>query len=184
MPILGIIASQNYSRFTDTGAMFPIAMVNVGSAGASFIEFTSIPNTYKHLQLRYISMFTDGAAEFEISFNADTTAGNYARHFLGGDGTNDFAGASTGSNTRSILYTRNSSSTIPAASVLDILDYGSTSKNKTSRMLNGQDYNGSGVVALQSSLWMNSSNAITSIKLQPTAGSIRQHSQFALYGIL
>jgi hypothetical protein len=180
MPILGIWASQN--RLAG-GSYESIATSIVGSGGTSNIEFTSIGSGYKHLQIRYIAMFTDGGAEFEISFNSDTTAGNYARHFVGGDGSSAFTGASTGSNTRSVLFTRNSSSTIPAASVLDILDYGSTSKNKTIRMLNGQDYNGSGVIALQSNLWMNSSNAITSIKLQPVSGSIREFSHFALYGI-
>jgi hypothetical protein len=160
-----------------------IATVTVGSGGTSSIDFTSIGSTYKHLQLRYSAMFTDGGAEFQISFNADTTDGNYARHFLGGFTSSVSAGASTGSNTRSVLFTRNSSSDTPAVSVLDILDYGSTSKNKTVRLLNGQQYNTTGVIALQSLLWMNNSNAITSIKLQPTGGSIRQHSVFALYGI-
>jgi len=166
-----------------TNSYESIATSTVGSGGTSYIEFTSIGSGYKHLQLRYIAMFTDGAAEFELAFNSDTTAGNYARHFLYGDGSSAGAGAATGSNTRSILYTRNSSSNTVGASVLDILDYGSTSKNKTLRALNGQDYNGSGSVALISGLWMNSSNAITSIKLQPTAGTIREYSTFALYGI-
>jgi hypothetical protein len=166
-----------------TNSYESIATVTVGSGGTSNIEFTSIGSGYKHLQIRYIAMFTDGAAEFEIAFNSDTTAGNYARHYLYGDGSSAGAGASTGSNTRSILYTRNSSSTTPAASVVDVLDYGSTSKNKTLRALIGGDYNGSGAVALNSLLWMNSSNAITSIKLQPTAGTIREYSSFALYGI-
>jgi hypothetical protein len=166
-----------------TNSYESIFTATVGSGGSAYVEFTSIPSTYKHLQLRYISMFTDGGAEFEIAFNSDTTAGNYARHYLYGDGSSAGAGASTGSNTRSILYTRNSSSTTPAASVVDVLDYGSTSKNKTLRALIGGDYNGSGAVALNSLLWINSSNAISSIKLQPTAGSIREFSHFALYGI-
>jgi hypothetical protein len=187
-PLLtGVFASQisgHLDTFTPTGSYDALATYTVPSGGVSSIEFAGLPTggQYSHLQLRYIAMFTD-LAEFEIAFNSDTTAGNYTRHYVGGEGANAFAGGSTGSNTRSILYTRNTSSTIPSASVLNILDYNSINKNKTYRALNGQDYNGSGVIALHSGLWMNSSNAINSIKLQPGAGSIREHSQFALYGI-
>ena len=183
--MIGNIVAGTFSAGVVPSTTFyeSIATSSVGVGGTSYIEFTSIGSGWKHLQLRYIAMFTDGTAEFEIAFNSDTTAGNYARHYLYGDGSSAGAGSATSSNTRSILYTRNSSSTTPAASVVDILDYGSTSKNKTVRALIGGDYNGSGAVALNSLLWMNSSNGITSIKIQPTAGTIRQYSHFALYGI-
>jgi hypothetical protein len=181
--MIGNITAGIYATGSVPTSYESIATSIVGSGGTSFIEFTTIGSGYKHLQLRYIAMFTDGNAEFEIAFNSDTTAGNYARHFLYGDGSSAGSGASTGSNTRSILYTRNTSSTTPAASVVDILDYGSTNKNKTLRALLGQDYSGSGSLGFNSLLWMNNTNAITSIKLQPTAGSIREFSHFALYGI-
>ena len=53
-PILGIWASQNYSRYSITGSYESIATVTVGSGGSSYIEFTSIPGTYTHLQIRGI----------------------------------------------------------------------------------------------------------------------------------
>ena len=53
MPILGIVASSTRQGLvTDTGAMFPLGAVTVGSAGASSITFSSIPSTYTHLQVR------------------------------------------------------------------------------------------------------------------------------------
>ena len=56
MPILGIVASSTrQGQATDTGAMFPLGMVQVGSGGSSSITFSSIPNTYKHLQIRGIT---------------------------------------------------------------------------------------------------------------------------------
>jgi hypothetical protein len=173
-----------FSPFIATGSYDALATYTVPAGGVSSITFAGIPTggQYSHLQLRYIAMFSSGTAEFELAFNSDTTAGNYARHFLFGDGSSAGAGAATGSNTRSILYTRNTSSTTPGASVLDILDYASSIKNKTLRALNGQDYNGSGAVALISGLWINTS-AINSITLQPTAGNISQYSQFSLYGV-
>ena len=117
MPILGIIASQNYSRFTPTGSYDALASYTVPSGGISSIEFAGLPTggQYSHLQLRYIAMFTD-LAEFEVAFNSDTAGGNYTRHYVGGEGANAFSGGVTGSNTRSILYTRSTSSTIPSVS--------------------------------------------------------------------
>jgi hypothetical protein len=182
-PILGILASGISGNLWAPGKDFDsIATVTVSTAVSS-ISFTSIPATYRHLQIRYISMFTDAAQEFNLSFNSDTTAANYARHTLYGDGASAGANAGITTNTRSILYTRNASSIIPGTSVVDILDYANTNKYKTLRGLNGQDYNGSGVVALISGVWMNSASAITSITLAPGAGNISQYSQFALYGI-
>lgn len=159
-----------------------IASVTVGADGATSVAFSSIGTNWNHLQLRYVAMFTNGTAEFEISFNSNTTAGDYARHAMFGDGSSAGAVSATGSNTRSILYTRNTSSDTVGVSVVDILDYANTNKNKTVRLLSGHDYNGSGVVSLGSLLWMKT-NAIDSITIQPSAGSIRQHSHFALYGI-
>jgi hypothetical protein len=186
MPILGIIASQNYSRFTDTGAMFPIAMVNVGSAGASTIEFTSIPQTYKHLQVRGIAR-TNRAATTDFAklrFNSDSTT-NYSIHGLEADGS---AAAAYGvASQDNINIYRFGSATATASvfgvSVIDILDYTSTNKYKTVRSLGGADNNGSGVLGLVSGAWL-STSAITSIQIIPGIGtSFNQYTQFALYGI-
>jgi hypothetical protein len=49
--ILGIIAS---SRLAAVGDFESIATVSVGSGGAADVEFTSIPATYTHLQIRGI----------------------------------------------------------------------------------------------------------------------------------
>ena len=94
-PILGILASSNYQRVVpDDGAMFPIAMANVGSAGASFVEFTSIPDTYKHLQLRGIVRANRAGStdSVGITFNGVTTGGAYDYHILYGDGSSPTAG--------------------------------------------------------------------------------------------
>jgi hypothetical protein len=163
--------------------MFPIAMVNVGSAGASFVEFTSIPNTYKHLQVRQITYGTqsDNCAG---QFNSDT-GNNYARHFVYGDGSSAAAGAGTSINYVNFGYVAGANSvgaSMFSCAVTDILDYSSTSKYKTTRCLAGQDANGSGLMVLYSGLWLNTA-AISNIKLFPGSGSFSQYTQFALYGI-
>jgi hypothetical protein len=50
--ILGIIAS---SKLSAVGDYESIATVTVGSGGAANVEFTSIPATYTHLQLRLLA---------------------------------------------------------------------------------------------------------------------------------
>jgi hypothetical protein len=187
MPILGIIASQNYSRFTDTGAMFPIAMVNVGSAGSASVSFTSIPATYKHLQLRLIARGGSGSSNdsyMNLTFNS-VGSSVYAAHQLFGDGSSASSNAFA---SQSVIYlnriaggSTNSSSF--GTVTMDILDYASTTKNKTIRALGGWDNNGSGRVSLTSGLYAQTT-AITSLTLTPEAGNFPQFSQFALYGIL
>jgi hypothetical protein len=52
--ILGIIASSRLVA-PPVGDFESIATVTVGGGGAANVEFTSIPATYTHLQLRIIS---------------------------------------------------------------------------------------------------------------------------------
>ncbi len=190
-PILGIWASQNYSRVApDTGAMFPLGMVQVGSGGAANVTFSSIPSTYTHLQIRWISR--DSAADTGVqnvvaSFNSDTTYTNYRTHYITGDGSSASAGdlqlsglyASAGLN-----VSNNATANIFGVGIIDILDYKNTNKYKTVRTLTGIDLNGSGgQVRLASSLWMNTA-AISNIVLNVrSSGNFTQYSQFALYGI-
>ena len=53
MPILGTVASQFSSK--PFGSYESIQTVTVGLGGAANVEFTSIPATYTHLQIRGIS---------------------------------------------------------------------------------------------------------------------------------
>jgi hypothetical protein len=163
-----------------TNSYESIATVTVGSGGSSDVTFTSIPSTYKHLQIRYIargSILTNSL----IQFNSDTGS-NYSWHVLYGTGASALA---AGGGTNSFMYASNIASATSnfTGGVIDILDYASTSKYKTMRTLGGYDANGSGEIALFSGSWQNT-NAITSIKLYPnSSGTYSQYTQFALYGI-
>jgi hypothetical protein len=170
----------------DTGVMFPIQMVSVGAAGASSVEFTSIPSTYKHLQIRVIGRGTQSAAStyLQVQFNGDTASNYYGAHWLNGSGSAATAGADGAAN---VIYVEripagNATASIFGVNLIDVLDYGSTSKYKTTRNLGGYDANGSGQITLSSGLWR-STSAITSITITPAASNFAQYSQFALYGI-
>ena len=164
-----------------------IATVSVGGGGASSIEFTSIPGTYQHLQVRGISagIRSDGNPGWwtvNVEFNGDT--GNGALHQLYGTGSAAAAYGATSTKPGFASTTGYSSvSTTMTASVVDILDYANTSKNTTVRSLTGADRNGAGNISIYSGLWI-STSAVTSMKLLPdNCTGWHQHTTFALYGI-
>lgn len=166
-----------------------IATVTVGSGGAADVTFSSIPSTYKHLQIRIIAR--DNRSGFDntplfMQFNGDTST-NYGSHQLFGDGSSAQAIADNAVDQTNIRINRFTGATASAnvfgVAVVDILDYTSTNKNKTVRTLGGYDNNGTGRIYLESGLWRNSSTAISSINITPTTTPIQQYSQFALYGI-
>jgi hypothetical protein len=188
-PILGIWASAQQSAATSS--FESIQTVTVGSGGAASISFTSIPSTYTHLQVRLMGRSADtsvanGVDNITMSFNSDTTYTNYRSHYLNGNGTSAIAGALQLSGfyayTGDVANSYNSNTSIYGITVIDILDYVNTNKNKTVRSLNGVDRNGSGVVNFTSSLWINT-NAISTITISFISGTISQYSSFALYGI-
>lgn len=160
-----------------------IATVTVGAGGSSSIAFTSIPSTYKHLQIRGIGRSTAAGSTQNIvlTFNSSTSTNN-ATHYLQGNGSAVAAGAITSNNW--IYFAGNmpaasASANIFGVTVADVLDYADNNKNKTIRSLGGADQNGSGAVELLSGVVM-STTAISSITL---SASFAQYSQFALYGV-
>jgi hypothetical protein len=193
---LGGITVKGYGHFgpvrvTDTGAMFPLQVVTVGPAGASSVSFTNIPNTYSHLQLRYIgrtsrAVNNDGLI---VKFNSSNSGYNYlGGHVLFGNGSSassiaGWIGSSTAGGAIGQIPGANNASNIFGAAVVDILDYTNTNKHKTVRTLHGYDANGSGEVHLMSFSWDNTS-AITSMAITVGTGQdFVANTQFALYGV-
>jgi hypothetical protein len=186
-PVLGIIASSTrQGQVTAVGSYDALATVTVPSGGLASVTFAGIPSGYQHLQLR--TMVRTNRADtidfLNVQFNSDTSA-NYAWHFLFGDGAS--AGASAGASETSIrnLYptAANTAANIFGVFVIDIVNYASTSKTKTTRSLGGFDANGAGIAQLGSGLWNNTA-AINNIVLTPISGnSFVQNSNFALYGV-
>lgn len=164
-----------------------ISSVTVGSGGAANIEFTSISTDWQHLQVRCVLRTENAAASNypRLRFNGDT-ATNYALHNLKGNGS---AASAVGySNQSSIevyqVAANNASASVFGVLVIDILDYASTSKNKTIRSIGGYDNNGSGEVHLTSGFW-NSTSAVTSLLMFPGGSSVdfAEYSTAALFGV-
>ena len=182
-PILGIFASQ--------GRILPnsydsIATVTVGAGGQSSITFSSIPSTYKHLQIRGISRYSVSNFWSKIIIsgvamtNGGTSSSNYYYHRLGGDGASPFT--DTGGLNRFLTSQGATGANIFSAHIFDFLDYTDTNKNKVTRILEGFDLNGSGAINFQSANFLNT-GAITSISITPDSGNFAQYTQLALYGI-
>jgi hypothetical protein len=157
-----------------------------GTGSSGIITFSSIPSTYKHLQLRCIIRNTStdsGEQTVLITANSDTGS-NYATHRLTGNGSAAGAQSYTSGTAIAPYFNANGgmAANIYGAYVLDILDYANTNKNKTLRLLGGVDFNGSGTVGLISGAWFNT-NAISTLTLTSGGGSFTTASQFDLYGI-
>jgi hypothetical protein len=162
------------------------------SGGESSLSLSSIPGTYKHLQVRYIARNQSTAAEFSstpiMTLNNDSAL-NYADHYLQGNGSAASAvGSASGNNGIQLAATslRNTSTAgIFGVCIVDIIDYASTTKNKTVRYFGGVDTNTASTawrVTIGSGLWL-STSAVTSLEFYPGASTWLAGSTFALYGI-
>lgn len=168
-----------------------ISTIRVGSAGASSITFSNIPQEYKHLQIRALTRGTDtgsvGIGNQFIIINGDTASTTYARHEIIGNGSTAYSQGGSSTSTYGNFYAvgcaagGNTANTFNI-NIIDILDY-TSSKNKTIKYFTGADFNTSnGMLSLGSILWLNTS-AITSFGLDPWAPLFSQYSKFSLYGI-
>lgn len=168
---------------TATSAFDSLGAVVVSSSTSS-ITFSNIPQTYTHLQIRYIARtdYATAGADFLYSINGVTTNASYAYHRLGGEGSVAFSQSSTSSRIVGINNGSSAGANMFASGIMDILDYTNTNKNRTVRNFVGSDRNGSGIVAIYSNLYI-STTTVTSISLITENGNWITGSSFSLYGI-
>jgi hypothetical protein len=166
-------------------------------ANASSVTFSTIPQTYEHLELRVSTHDTYDTTydQIYIRFNGDTGS-NYWYHYAEGYGSSEntsYGGATTaGRCSQSIGSWDGSDPGIPtsyySSGIVTILDYANANKNTTVNGLSGLSYDTPSASA-RNSVWMGSSvwdntAAITSITLLTTLGSgvFARGSVFNLYG--
>jgi hypothetical protein len=166
-----------------SGAYDSIATTTLSTATAS-VTFSSIPQTYTHLQLRALVKNTVNYAwGANIQLNGAT---NYSRYHRFGEDTSSGSGVIVDSGTATgqtfFTYGATAATNIFGVAIVDILDYTNTNKYKTLRAFSGWDNNGGGVLFETSSLYATTS-AVSSLVITPTSGNIATYTQFALYGI-
>lgn len=172
-PILGIWASEQQPALNAT-SFDSISTTTVGAGGSSSVTFSSIPATYQHLQIRMINR---GGSSGNIQMNSDTGT-NYARHYMGGNGTSVASGGNASATYIDIIDNVTTTSLF-SINIIDFLDYANTNKLKTVRNIAGAAGN---FADIYSGIWM-STSAITSITINSAGGNFAQYSTFALYGI-
>jgi hypothetical protein len=163
-----------------------IQTVEVGATpiGAITFDVSSFSGIYKHLQLVMVvrDRNANSSARTELEFNGSATG--YASHELRSTGSaigaESFTNGSFARPGRIIGGSGIANSF--SALIVDILDPFSPNKNTTIKTLGGST--GYNYVYLTSSFW-NTTNLVTSIKLQPEAGVAEwaQGSRISLYGV-
>lgn len=155
------------------------------SSSGTTVTFSSIPSTYKHLQVRFLADLDTADRVLRMRINGVSTTGTYAKHGLEGNGSGSASAYGVDSSSATWLDVGYvvSAGHNPAVAVIDILDYANTNKYKTTRTLAGNDQNGAGLIGVYSGLYM-STSAISSIEFTINgSGNFATGSSFALYGI-
>jgi hypothetical protein len=162
-----------------------ISTVTVGAGGSSTVTFSSIPQTYKHLQIRYLTKDTYSVAADFVSFTITGNGTNtWRNHHIYGNGTDALSGTTANLIVYSTPNSHSSLANMFGVGIIDLLDYASTIKNKTFRVLNGLELNTNntlGRITFQSLLKVDTA-AISSLTFTADL-SFAQNTQFSLYGI-
>lgn len=151
------------------------------TGGETSFTFDSIPQTYKHLQLR--SMYKDtynlnsSQYNLKLRFNSVSTFA-YTRHYLD-SGSGSITSTGSASTTEITVLGAGSESGF-GVSIIDILDYTATSKIKVVRGFAGSKDDRR--VTVSSGIWNNTS-AITSVFVFPDVLGFDSGSTFTLYGL-
>jgi hypothetical protein len=162
----------------------------VSSGSVSSITFSSIPQTYQHLQLRWVVQDgrSNGDGDTFIRFNGNSSSiYTYRRLSANGSASNL---SQVIDNDRGYLGYSNGNYTTPRYSigVADITDYSNANKTKTIKSLFSTNHNGETAsngdvsqIGWFRGMW-NNTNAITSMTII-TGYTFSQYTTFSLYGI-
>ena len=167
-------------------SMFPIASNTVATAGTYAATFSSIPQTFQHLEIRIFGRGTVSATSVDnlVQINGDVTNANYTTHSFSGNGTAASSNALVAGTywTFPQLAGGNATAGVFGVTIAQILDYTSTTKNKVFRAIGGSDNNGSGIAELRSGVYFNATILpVTSISFYMANAAVGTTVQ--LYGI-
>jgi hypothetical protein len=164
--------------------LYKIATVEVGSGGASTIDFTSIPQGYTDLKLVLSSRVPGTNGTFYVRFNNDTTEANYSYKRLNGDGST--ATSTTNSGHSYFLYANLNSYTANTFSSSEM--YVPNYTSSTAKSINAESVLENNATATNTwmiaGLWSGTA-AISRITLTPVVeATVDQYTSATLYGIL
>ncbi len=167
--------------------MGKIAEITVPAGGQATIDFTAIPQTYKHLVVT-LTARTDGAyadTDIYLTFNGDTGA-NYDDQYLYSTGTTSGntsalaaahmrAGLTAGANAPAGVY---------AETTIEVLNYANSTprKNVSVRTFDHGSDTGAGYMIEEAGQWRNTA-AVTRLTLTPAAGNFVAGTVATLFGV-
>lgn len=170
----GILASSSFE-----------SIATFTNPGSGTVTFSSIPQTYKHLQIRF-NAFSAQSYEPRLRINGATSG--YAYHKLEGqyDGTtnNVYVSGNTSTSLINIADTIGLDANYPTVGIIDINDYTNSSKNPVIRYLTGSNTNTYSYSWIQmgSGLYP-TAGAVTELTLYLAGNTFTTGSTIALYGI-
>lgn len=175
---MGILAASG----AGAAGAYELISSTILTGNSTGITFSSIPQTYKHLQLRVVSIADGGFVNDYMRFNG-VTSGVYTDHSLlgvNGSVTSNFNGINQ---TRINLSASGNNAGAYGVKIIDITDYASSSKFKTIKNFAGFQYPGYPRVELHSGLYMQTT-AISSLTIyNESAANYTSGTRWSLYGI-
>jgi hypothetical protein len=181
--LIGGAKAYGWASFADSGSFQSISSA-VGTGSSNLIEFTSIPSTFKHLQVRMNALSTSGST-MSLRFNNDSSS-SYNFSWLQATGDNNVSAAGDGQQGQVPLRGCVTNGSFPAINILEIANYTSTSIYKVFTCISGFNNgtgNGGYSMVVQTGAWA-SFNAISSIQLYTGAGNWTTNTTAALYGVM
>jgi hypothetical protein len=156
------------------------------TASVVFSGLASYSSDYEHLQIRAVvrsNRATFQNTYFHLRLNGDSTA-SYSNHFFYSTPPTitGFAGTSGTEIAAGWVASQNATANIFGASVIDITDAYSSTKNKTVRIVNGVAGGDTPRVNFMSGAFLKT-NSISSVTILSTAGDLITGSRFSIYGI-
>jgi hypothetical protein len=172
-------AASNSVTPADPGAFESIATSN--PSGTNTVTFSSIPGTYKHLQIR-VAVNATGGGQLFLRFNGNTTT-NYNWHAMqAATSTADMTFPGVTTTSIDVVPIEEDTNTF-GVGVIEVMDYATTTKNKIVRRISGKNSNAvrQGLISVGSGM-LNNTTAVTSVTLF-TTNNFNSGTKFALYGI-
>lgn len=178
----GVKSNQFWDQDTAQGAMEPIASSRLGFGA---IEFNNIPQTYRDLMIVIQARGTNAGTDEFLLGQFNNTFSGHSWTYLGADGSSVFTNRnSPGGISPSYFYLGlmpggNSAAGLFSSTTMHIVNYTSTSANKTILWRFSSERNGSGQTAAGVALFSSTSAITRALFL----GSNGTNGVATLYGI-
>lgn len=193
MPILGTIASSKLTSPYAAASYESIASASGGGSGST-ITFSNIPQTFKHLEIRYFARSNAGSANPSLGIQYNGDGGNnypYAQMLGNSSGTLnqsfDVAGTGYGAGLAGPITSAQATATYYSVGIIHFMDYTNTTTRKNQMSMTTYGDLSDQALQLRWSFRLGTNAAITDLYLftynAGGAGGFTTDSKFSLYGI-